>query len=207
MTTKEFIEMLQKEDPSGEAHIRMDGGVPEFCELKPGYYDGAYNYIDKDGKYVSTTQGMKVDIYCTEPSTYIWDNYMEWNEFQEDPELGWERLKTWFRFEYGNMISGYEDREAGFFKKLRKDFDEYVQFAIDSRKKYVDDVLEKHSNGWKFMQKKEPKMKFYDWNIVKPDGKNDGANWATTGPILLSGKFEAIDRGEFLEWIPKARDD
>ena len=30
MKTKDFIKMLQDEDPSGEAHIRMSGGVPTW---------------------------------------------------------------------------------------------------------------------------------------------------------------------------------
>lgn len=49
MTTSEFIKMLQDADPSGEAHIRMSGGVPKYAELKEGYWDGPYSYIDSDG--------------------------------------------------------------------------------------------------------------------------------------------------------------
>ena len=48
MTTSQFIKMLQEADPSGEAHIRMDGGIPLFAELKPGYWDGPYEYIDEE---------------------------------------------------------------------------------------------------------------------------------------------------------------
>lgn len=69
MTTSEFIEILKKADPSGEAHIRMEGGIPLFAELKPGYWDGPYSYIDKDDNYVYTSAGSKVDIYCVD----IWD--------------------------------------------------------------------------------------------------------------------------------------
>ena len=49
MKTSEFIKMLQEADPSGEAHVRMYGGVPKFAELKPGYWDGPYSYIDEEG--------------------------------------------------------------------------------------------------------------------------------------------------------------
>ena len=52
MTTSQFIKMLQEADPSGEAHIRMEGGIPLFAELKPGYWDGPYEYIDEDDNYL-----------------------------------------------------------------------------------------------------------------------------------------------------------
>lgn len=201
MTTSEFIKMLQAEDPSGEAHIRLDGGVPYAAEHKPGYYDGPFTYLDKDGNYVTSTVGTKVDIYCKEPSTLIWDNDMEWNEFTEDPELAWERLKKLFLFEGHD---GRKDQVASFFVRLRKEFDEYVAHSTVSNKKYLEDVLDKHAKGWRFMQKKDGRMKFYDWEIRRPDGKNDGANWATTGPILLSGRFEPVDCDGFIEWIPKS---
>jgi len=35
MKTKELIKILQKADPSGEAHVRMDGGVPTYANTKP----------------------------------------------------------------------------------------------------------------------------------------------------------------------------
>jgi len=52
MTTGEFIKMLQEEDPSGKAHLRMDGGIPWFEECKAGYYDGPYSYIDENKNFV-----------------------------------------------------------------------------------------------------------------------------------------------------------
>jgi hypothetical protein len=58
MTTKEFIKILQDADPSGEAHIRMEGGIPMYAELKAGYWDGPYAYIE-DGKYVYSAEGSK----------------------------------------------------------------------------------------------------------------------------------------------------
>jgi hypothetical protein len=44
MKTKDFIKLLQKEDPSGESHIRINGNPVWFIESKSGYWDGPYNF-------------------------------------------------------------------------------------------------------------------------------------------------------------------
>ena len=64
MKTKDFIKMLQEADPSGEAYIRMQGGVPHCAELKEGYWDGPFQYIDDDGNFVTSIKEFKVDIHC-----------------------------------------------------------------------------------------------------------------------------------------------
>lgn len=205
MTTAEFIKMLQNADPSGTAHVRMEGGVPYMAEHKPGYWDGPYSYIDEEGRYVQTSQGSKVDIYCKDSSQYVWDNEMDWNSFQEDPEIAWERLKSLFVFDYNNYAipEQRQERIDRFFKGLKEDFDEYVAYSASSNQKYLDEVITKYNAGWRYFQKKDCKYRFYDWVIMTPVGTNDGANWATTGPILLSNKFRSIDRGEYLEFVLK----
>lgn len=47
MKTNDFIKMLQKEDPTGEAFIRINNEPMISVELKPGYWDSPYNYIEK----------------------------------------------------------------------------------------------------------------------------------------------------------------
>lgn len=203
MTTKEFIKILQEADPSGEAHIRMDGGVPEFVELKEGYWDGPYKYIDADDRMVTTTKGMKVDVYCRDYSYYIWDD-LEWNSYQETEDGLFEKLKQRFVFDYGvtyeNLPQHRKDDIDRFHKKLKEDLDEYIAYKRESDQKYLQEVIDKYNKGWRFLQKKDAKWKFYDWNILNENGKGEGANWATTGPVLLSGKFEPFENGDFLEW-------
>jgi len=75
MTTAEFIKMLQEADPDGTAHVRMEGGVPYYAEHKAGYYDGPYEYIDENDRFVLTNLGDKVDIYCKNPADIIWDGH------------------------------------------------------------------------------------------------------------------------------------
>lgn len=202
MTTAEFIKMLQEADPSGNAHIRMSGGVPYMAESKPGYYDGPYEYIDKDGRFVMTNVGEKVDIWCKEPTDIVWDS--DWNAWSKvSIEEEWENLKAKFVFDYSAYAveSQREERRQKFFDELRKTFDQWVKYEQESCVKYLDEVMEKYKKGWKFLQKKVG-MKFYDWKIVEPNGSSSGANWATSAPILLSGKFAATERGEYIEWTP-----
>lgn len=208
MTTKEFIEMLRKADPDGTAHIRMSGGVPYYAELKAGYWDGPYSYIDKDGKWIKTSQGVKVDIYCKEPSDYVWDNEMEWNPYTEPEEEAWERLKQLFVFDFNNYCvpEQRQERIDAFLKDLKEDFDSYVEYQRKSTKEYLEEVLNKYKKGYRYFQKKDYKWKFYDWKILSPTGSDEGANWKTTGPIVLSGVFEQIDRGDYIEWIPNGEE-
>jgi hypothetical protein len=61
--TKELIAMLQEEDPSGEANVMTSDGPVYFCELKPGWYDGAgYELIiDENKKPYYSVIGMRRD--------------------------------------------------------------------------------------------------------------------------------------------------
>jgi hypothetical protein len=87
MKTKDFIKMLQEEDPTGESHVRLPGGVPTYVEQKPGYYDGAYSYIDDGGNFVTTTKGYKIDVYAQDLEDFIWseqDYDLQKIKFDED---------------------------------------------------------------------------------------------------------------------------
>ena len=89
--------MLQEADPSGEAHIRMSGGVPFYAELKEGYWDGPYSYIDEEGNYIYTTQGVKVDLY----QKNIQDFASDFFNLHNPKRNNWESLKNKFKFNCG----------------------------------------------------------------------------------------------------------
>ena len=73
MTTAELIKLLQEEDPGGNAHVRVSGGVITGAQLKEGYWDGAYSYI-QDGKYITSRDGMKVDLWTESFEDFIWND-------------------------------------------------------------------------------------------------------------------------------------
>jgi hypothetical protein len=121
MTTKEFIKMLQEEDPEGNGHIRMNGGVPRFAIAKEGYWDGPYSYIDEEGNYVTTIEGYKVDVYSMDVSDFVEDIYRH-------NETTWEDIKSKFRFGFSGYAikSQREERADGVLKKAKEAFDMMV---------------------------------------------------------------------------------
>lgn len=70
MKTKKLIELLMKEDPSGEAECCIGNADIHFVDLAPAYYDGRLQILQRDesspyyniigGKI--TASGMKVFI-------------------------------------------------------------------------------------------------------------------------------------------------
>src|SRR5258708_2372644 len=127
MKTKDFIKMLQEVDPTGEAHIRMQGGVPCFAELKEGYWDGPYSYIDEQGNYNYTTEEMKVDIHCTDINDFVYNNVDIHNKDN------WNNIKSKFIFNLGYSIKEQrEEREEAILKEAKECFEE------------ITDILNKH---------------------------------------------------------------
>lgn len=138
MTTKEFIEMLQKEDPEGTSHIRMHGGIPTFAEMKAGYWDGPYSYINEKGQWVYTIENGKIDIYCIEPEDMVSDALHDvlWYEPQDKEEL-WKKVKGMFVFELGGYAvpEQRKEREERFLKPVREHFDWYFDYKVNTWKK------------------------------------------------------------------------
>ena len=200
MTTKEFINMLQKADPSGDAHVRLEGGVPIFAEHKPGYYDGPYTYINKEGKYVTSIKDSKVDIVCVEPFDLLLDE-LEWNSYVENEEACFEQAYKLFDFEFdGYSESSKQDRIASFYKSI----DENINSFISIRKKHdsenLNKVIKQYNEGWRYFQK-VGENKWYDWNIIDPKSKREGANLAISKPILMSDKFYPTEEVDgCIEW-------
>lgn len=105
MKTKELITLLQKEDPSGEAFVRINGNeVIWNVEGKEGYWDGPYNYIKKgnDRKYTwfSSTKGSKVDIIT-----------MNLIDFVEMHNCNWEEIEKHIIVDYDYCDNGKSEKE------------------------------------------------------------------------------------------------
>ncbi|MFW6243216.1 MAG: hypothetical protein ACOC2W_03560 [bacterium] len=115
MKTKDFIKMLQEADPTGESYVRIEGGPIYRAELKPGYWDRPYSYIEKttDNKlnWVESTKGNKIDIHT-----------ISLFDFAERYDGNWEEIKKHIIIEY-DYVS--KDREEEFLKLAKKECDEY----------------------------------------------------------------------------------
>ena len=133
MTTGEFIKMLQEADPSGELHMRFpEGGEPIFAERKPGYWDGPYKYINKEGKYVHTSKGEKVDIYFIDKWDYI-ERHFDNKNLENN---SWEMFKENLVFDYDNysVPEQRQERIDGHLKNWMKEYNEYVELMNEIKK-------------------------------------------------------------------------
>lgn len=209
MTTSEFIKMLQEADPSGSAHIRMEGGIPVFAEHKAGYWDGPYSYIDEEGNYVYSTQGSKVDIHCRDV-----DEFVEHHFNIHDPN-NWEKIQSKFKFELSYSIPEQrKEREDIILNSAKKSWEEYYEIYKEMFDEQVDKSIENSKNGWTWFQNKEVENKelkpnmhhYYTWKIYDKNGVEQSSNPYNTQGVYKSNFFERLDNDKmpgYYQWILK----
>lgn len=155
MKTKDFIKMLQEEDPTGEGYVRVDGGAIMYCEAKEGYWDGAYTYWDKDTRtWHSSTQGYKIDVITVTWEDIVW-------ELNGDMEKIRARLKP----DYTGYVEG-KKYEENFWKKVEEEAVQAKECYDKLTQEMLKEVLHKFNNGYKF----------WTLNNDKPMIQN-GAKW------------------------------
>lgn len=204
MTTGEFIKMLQDADPSGNAHVRMDGGIPYAAIEKEGYWDGPYTYIDNDGNYVYTTKGTKVDIYCTDIYDFV----------DENTNRGvskWEDIESKFKFELSySDTKQRNEREQKILDQAKKAFDEITEIGERLYNQGLNEMKSNAEKGWQWFQDKKSESDkhfiHYGWKVINENGKVNSSNVWMTESVLKSGLWERIDNGiidGFYQWIYK----
>lgn len=128
MTTSELIKLLQEEDPEGNSHIRMNGGMPRFVIGKEGYWDGHYQYLDENGNFVTSIENDKIDIYSMDESEFVVDIYRD--------TISWEDVKLKFKFK----LDGYCNIEH------RKEIEDKVLLKAEEAFKMMTEIKEKLKN-------------------------------------------------------------
>lgn len=205
MKTKDFIKMLQEEDPSGEGYLRIGDGNPiTFMTQKEGYWDGPYSYIEQgeDGKpiWVQTTKGYKVDVYS-----------MDLYDFAERFQGNWEEVKKHIRVEYTYLDNGQKEKD--FLDHAKKECDEYKEL----KDKFYEEGYKKMSlnakKGWTWFQNKKVDGKkdphwyiYYHWKVYNENGKDEGSCIRNTESVLKSGDWEKVDNKKkkgYYQWIYK----
>lgn len=147
MKTKDFIKMLQEADPTGECHVRLDGGIPRFAERKEGYWDGPYQFIDEDGNLVISIKNDKVDIHAMDSEDFIWEHKGDYS-------------KICFEFD------GYVEKEKHiqeYIERFKKISDEYKRFEQQSLEHHTFQVLKRLQGGWKIKEEKPNKKHMMDY--------------------------------------------
>ena len=140
MKTKEFIEMLKKADPSGEAYVRLpDGGAPMYAEHKAGYWDGAYQYLENSNSdrpiIVTSTEGSKVDISSFHIDDIVWE---------EDGNI--ERIKKRLRFDMTYHPDINDEKINRYLQYVEEEAEWVHKRHIDSVDDWKNRVLEKWYN-------------------------------------------------------------
>jgi len=135
MKTKDFIKMLQKTDPSGEAYIRI-GGAIIGAELKPGYWDGPYEYMDENGIFVSSIKGQKVDIHTENMEDIV---------YELDGDM--DKVKEKIRFEYDGYVNNGKDRIENIWKNLEKVAENAREFHKKSLINFTKKIKERYKKG------------------------------------------------------------
>ena len=209
MKTSEFIKMLQEADPSGEAHIRMDGGIPRFAELKEGYWDGPYSYLDDEGNWVYSTEGNKVDIHCVDRYDFAYDMVSTYNI------PSWEEVASKFKFNLGYAIeSQRKEREESSLKSAKEAYDDSVELHMRFQIEGEERALENAEKGWTWFQNKlvddtslKPNMHhYYTWKVYDENNKEESSNLHNVQSVYKSGLFERHDNEVmegYYQWIKK----
>jgi hypothetical protein len=202
MKTKEFIKLLQKEDPSGESYVRFGRGPVIGLEQKEGYWDGPYSYIEKgeDGKpiWVETTKGHKVDLHT-----------MDIFDFAERFQGNWKEMKKHIRVEYTYLDDG--ERKKDFLEHAKKECKECKKMKDRFYKAAYKEMIKNAVEGWTWFQNKDVDKnekpnyhKYYTWKIYDEKGEKQGSNVHNTESIMKSGKWEKIDNNckkGYYQWI------
>ena len=201
MKTKDFIKMLQKEDPTGEGYIRLpDGGAPWFAESKPGYWDGSYQYLEKMNKddvfnankrLVISTKGYKVDIHTLKIDSIVWE---------ENGDMKKIRNRIKLDTEYHNE----DERSKLFWDGIEDDAKDAKEYDDDFLKReyinMMDEFFYKNS-FWEIRQPLDKKIGFYHcmkaFNWFKmPRQLNQGQ----CDILIRSGKFYPEKKKKYYVW-------
>ena len=200
MKTKDFIKMLNEADPSGESHIRMEGGIPVCAELKPGYWDGPYTYTDEEGNYVTSSQGSKVDIHCMDIDDFIESNYRD--------NIEWEEIESKFKFDLTWSNKDQRDEKANsILKKAKESYLETKNINDSLYNQALGEMIKNAENGWEWFQDKEAES-YYTWKIFTKWGKKESSNIWNTRCIQKSGLWEKLDNNKvhgYYQWIYKPK--
>lgn len=209
MKISEFIKMLQEADPTGEAYIRMGCGVPKFAELKPGYYDGPYSYIDEDGNWNHSTQGNKVDIHCFNVGDFV-ESLLGIYKI-----IPFEEVVSRFKYNLSYTVEEQrKERENVILREAKEAYDDIVELYEKFQKEGEEIALLNSDKGWTWFQNKlvdeetiGPNMHhYYTWKVYDENGKEQGSNPYNVQFVYKSGLFERHDNGAvegYYQWIKR----
>lgn len=145
MTTKELIKLLKKNDPSGKSHVRINDEPVYAVELKEGYWDGAYNYLEEDENgdliWVQSTENDKVDIITMDMFSFI-------ERYNGD----WDKIESHIKINYGYLD---KTKEENFLREFRQECIEYNKIETRLYNQALSEMINNAKKGWKWFQNKD----------------------------------------------------
>lgn len=144
MKTGELIKLLQRDLPSGELHVRINGKTPTIVETKSGYWDGPYQYLDENKNLIISIAGSKVDIYTTDYEDFIWDHEGDYSKIKFE---GFEQY-----IEENRNINDWKRRFEEISQEAIKSTNKIYQSIYNETKIYLDQgyfIREDKTNVWK----------------------------------------------------------
>lgn len=149
MKTKDLIKMLQKVDPEGECHVRVNtesgAGTPVWAEKKEGYWDGYYTYIEDDVMHFSIA-GNKVDLSVMDEEDWA-ENYPETWEDKVDFHFGGYVYKE----HQDDKVNQIKEAMADVSKEMRE-IDQMIQ------DRQYPEMVEKIKDGWEIIDESGDKV-------------------------------------------------
>lgn len=149
MKTKDLIKLLQKADPSGECHIRVNTengtGTPVGVEKKEGYWDGYYSYIEGGVMHFSIA-GNKVDLYVMDEEDWA-ENYPETWENKVDFHFS----EYVYKEHQDERIDDIKERMSNVSKEMKE-----IEQMIQDRQ--YPEMIEKINNGWEIIDESKDKI-------------------------------------------------
>jgi len=197
MKTKRLIELLQKEDPSGEIEVSVGNQDIHYLQRLEAYWDGCLEVLKRDetSEYYNITgakivsEGLKI---CIMPLS-IEDAIMN------DVNLPIEFDSDYTREHYSDVVAKQRHEMRSVCKKLN---DEFIVKA-----------LQRYKDGWKAAQsnKESVKMCHVQWWWKPGDKSTQRAAYSSKEDqislcqgeceaIIESGFFVPVDDGERIIW-------
>lgn len=186
MKSKDIIKLLQKEDPTGETHVRFGRGELLGFERKPGYYDGAYTYKNEDGKFVITEKGEKIDAHFEDLDDIIWECHGDTNKIMQQIIVETRDANSFVR----DIVEPEAKKARKFHKTSLAEFTYYVMGKV-------------LKEGWEITQHLDTKIGHYNQMWFEKDDVRKRLRQGDCDAVLESGFFKHIKTEACYKWILK----